>query len=209
MKSYTVTRDLGGKTAPTPMSVAPPNGMMQPSALLGMDVAGVNAPQLADLLSSFLAHERCGVHLYRAVAGATLQDDWRAQFERFGDQTKEHVRILEELVTSLGGDPMYVSPAARLTETQNTKIIETMLVSGSFDQVTAELSLIEAVIQAERKCHNNWSFLSQISDSLPASGAATAIKKAVDEVEQQEDEHVQWAEQAWENALRSSLLRVS
>jgi len=209
-ETYVVTSDVGGKSMPTSMTVAPAEATMRPSALLALDAgAGVNAPLLADLLSSFLAHERCGVHLYRTVEGMTQDPEWAAKFREFGEQTKEHVRILESLVLQLGGDPMYVSPAARLTEALDSKLLETLLVSGSFDAATLEVACIEAVLQGERKCHANWEFLRQLADSLPGGSAASALRSAVDAVESQEDEHVRWAELAWQGALRSGLMTAA
>ena len=69
-----------------------------------------------------LAHERCGTHLYRSVAGRTNNPVLQAQYEEFGDETERHVEILEELVTAAGGNPNYVSPAARATEGTDAKL---------------------------------------------------------------------------------------
>lgn len=209
MSTYTVTSEKGGKTRPLLMTVAPPaNTMTRDDLSPFAQGAGVNGAFFADLLSSFLAHERCGVHLYRAVAGMTLNEEWRAKFEEFGKETEDHVRILENLVTELGGDPMYVSPSARLTEFQNTKLLEAPLIAGSLDAATMELAGLEAVLLAERKCHANWQLLSAIVGDLADPDVKRAVENAVAKVEDQEDEHVAWAESTWQATLVTQLQLV-
>jgi hypothetical protein len=66
--------------------------------------AGLNGPFVADLLSDMLAHERCGAQLYRSVSQRTNSPVLRERYDRFGNETVEHVEILEGLITQLGGD---------------------------------------------------------------------------------------------------------
>src|SRR3546814_13386017 len=86
------------------------------------DIDGANAAFVADLLSACLAHERCGTHLYRSVAGRTNNAILKAKYEEFGDETLRHVGILEELVASLGGNPSYVSPLARAVRSEERRV---------------------------------------------------------------------------------------
>jgi len=161
-----------------------------PPALEG---SGLNAPFLMDVLSAMLAHERGGAALYRAVAARSLNPVLQRQYRHFGEETVEHVSILEMLVANAGGDPMYVSPSARATERAGNSVIETtFMCSGSIDLMTAELVMLEAVILAEVKDHSNWSMLSQLVPKLPES-LRTSFADATARVEQQEEEHLSWA----------------
>ena len=101
-----VTNETGG-TAPPVEAVYVPLDRQVPDAgsMTALAGAGVNAPFVADLLSACLAHERCGVHLYRSVAGRTGDAELRAQYEHFGDETRDHVERLEHLIVAAGGDP--------------------------------------------------------------------------------------------------------
>jgi rubrerythrin len=202
MNPMIVTRETGAKTMPIGMTVAAPEATMTGDQLMSFAAdAQTNSIMLANLISAFAAHERCGVHLYRTAAGFTQFGEWRARYEEFLAQTEEHVRILSELATQLGGDPKYVSPQARMTEFMNTKLMEPILLEGSVDGLTCELALLEAVVLAERKCHAHWQLLSQLAGHLPQGRSAQAIQRAVEVVEDQEDEHVRWAEQAWQQAV--------
>src|SRR5262245_2435020 len=134
-----VTRVTGAKTMPIGATVAQPECTMTGSELVGFAAGGdVNSIFLANLLSAFTANERCGVHLYRTAAGMTQFPRWRDKYREFLVQTKDHVRIISELVMELGGDPMYVSPQARMTEFQATKLMEHILIAGSVDSITME-----------------------------------------------------------------------
>src|SRR5690242_14624776 len=64
--------------------------------------SGLNGPFVADVLSAMLTHERCGTHLYRAVAARANNPMLKGKYEEFGKETARHVDILEELITRMG-----------------------------------------------------------------------------------------------------------
>jgi rubrerythrin len=206
MNPLIVTKATGAKTMPIGMTVTTPECEMTGSELISsMGGAQANPIPLANLLSAFTAHERCGVHLYRTAAGMTQFTEWREKDEEFLAQTEDHVRILSELIEEMGGDPMYVSPQARMTEFMNTKLMEPILLDGSVDGLTRELTMLEDVLLAERKCHANWELLGQLADQSADSASSQAIREAVEQVEDQEDEHVRWAQQSWQQTLLAQL----
>jgi rubrerythrin len=207
MTFTTVTKTTGGKTMPIGMTVTTPECRMTGSELTSFGgEAELNGIFLANLLSAFTAHERCGVHLYRTVAGLTQIPECRERYEEFGLQTEDHIRVLEELTAELGGDPMYVSPQARMCEFMNTKLMEPILLNGSVDSLTQELTSLEAVLIAEMKCHANWLLMGKLADEMSDSPAKNAIEQAVEQVESEEDEHVEWARTAWKEMLMAQLL---
>jgi rubrerythrin len=206
MNPMIVTNATGAKTMPIGMTVAEPERAMTGSELTGFAAgANVNGIFLANLLSAFTAHERCGALLYRTAAGMTQFPEWRDKYKEFLAQTEDHVRILSELIGELGGDPMYVSPQARMTEFEGTKLMGPALLAGSVDNLTMELAVLEAVMLAERKDQANWKILRSLADQLPDSVPAQAIRRAVEQVEPQEDEHVRWAQQSWQQAALAQI----
>lgn len=206
MNPMLVTKETGAKTMPIGMTVAEPSCRTTGAELMAFaDAVKGNSIFLANLVSAFSAHERCGLHLYRTAAGMTGFEEWRAKYEEFGAQTAEHVRILSELTTRLGGDPMYVSPQARMTEFFNTKLMEPILFAGSVDTMTMELTTLEAVFLAEQKCHANWELLKTLATQMDDSPERRAIEQAVAEVEDQEDEHVRWAQQTLKRTLMAQI----
>src|SRR5262249_22691457 len=111
MPTVFVTKETGGMTRPMPMTVAAPSQVTRPEALERVAPgAGVNSRFLADLLSTFCAHERGGAHLYRCLVGKTKKQAWKRRYQEFGAETEEHIDIYEGLIRQLGGDPQYVNP---------------------------------------------------------------------------------------------------
>jgi rubrerythrin len=206
MNSMIVTKEMGATTMPIGMVVTAPQSEMTSTALISsMGELEVNRILFANLLSTFAAHERCGVHLYRTAVGMTQIREWRNKYEEFLAQTEDHVRILADLTLELGGDPLYVSPQARMTEFVNSKLMEPILLDGSVDTLTRELTMLEAVLLAEQKCHANWKLLRQVADQLSDSATKLALQEAVEKVEDQEDEHVRWAQQTWQQTILAQL----
>jgi rubrerythrin len=197
MNPMIVTKETGAKTMPFGMTVAAEECRMTGAEL----IASTGSIPLSNMLSAFAAHERCGVHLYRAAVGMTQFPEWREKYAEFLAQTEEHVQILSDLAMQLGGDPMYVSPQARMTVFMNSKLMESILLDGSVDTLTRELALLESVMLAERKCHANWELLGKLAEQLGDLAAARAMREAVERVEDQEDEHVAWAEQTWQQTV--------
>jgi rubrerythrin len=207
MATATVTKSTGGKTMPMGMTVVSPDCQMTGDELSTFaDEAKVNSIFFANLLSSFAAHERCGLHLYRSVARMTQIEAWRVKYEEFGKETENHIEILSDLIEEMGGDSMYVSPSARMTEFMDTKLMEPILLAGSVDQITQELTCLEAVLLAESKCHSNWELLKALVEKLPDSSPREAIQKAIEQVGDQEDEHIRWARTTWEQTLLGQII---
>jgi hypothetical protein len=129
---------------------------------------------------------RVEAHQQKAVNGLNAH---------FGDETTEHVETLEGLIAGLGGDPGYISPAARATEKAGIGLLEsTFLLAGSVDLMTQELAMLDAVLLAVAKDHANRSCLAGMVEDLPAGEVRDAFQTAVDEVEVQENEHLRWAQ---------------
>jgi hypothetical protein len=196
-----VTKDTGGKTMPIGMTVAEPDRHVTEadlSAAAQLD-GGLNVPFILGTLSAFLAHERAGAALYRVAGEHSTNPMLTSKYEEFGAETVEHINIYEGLIRSMGGDPNYVSPAARMTEQFGTKLLEApVLLAGSVDAVSLETAFLEAVILAEHKCHDNWQLLAAMAGDLPDGPVKDSVLAAVAKVEPQEDEHIGWASTTWQ-----------
>jgi rubrerythrin len=195
MPILTPTKADGATAKPLPMLYVDPACQIDDDTLAEqMPLEGVNSAFVADLLSSMLAHERCGTHLYRSVAGRTQNPMLKQRYEHFGEETARHVDILEQLVLELGGNPNYVSAMGRATEGADSRLLEsTFMLSGAVDPITAEMAMLDAVFLAESIDHANWQTLAELVASFPEGPGRDAFQRALDEVRQQEDEHLEWA----------------
>ena len=195
MTILTPTKDNGAKTRTSDVVYAEPVCTTTDEALSAVLAdSDLNGAFIADFLSGALAHERCGRHLYRSVAGRTNNPMLKSRYEEFGEETERHANILEGLITTIGGDPGYVSPMARAIEGSDTKLLEsTYLLSGSVDVMTQEMLMLDAVFIAESVDHSHWELLSKLTEEVPEGEMRDAFAAAVAEVEPEEDEHLQWA----------------
>jgi rubrerythrin len=205
MPTLIPTAIQGARSAPAEMTyVDPARHLTDAERQQFLDGTGLNGPFVADLLSDMLAHERAGAHLYRSVAARTNNPMLKRQYEHFGGETVEHVDVLETLIGQLGGEPMYVSPAARATEKAGSALLEsTFLLAGSVDLMTQELVMLDAVMLAEAKDHANWSGLSKLIDTFPEGEIRDHVRRAVGQVDPQEDQHLGWAQD-----MRSKLITL-
>lgn len=195
MHTLNPTKDTGSIAKANDLVYVEPGLTVTDDALAGQfGLSGVNGAFIADFLSACLTHERCGAHLYRSVATRTANPVLQGRYEAFGRQTVRHVEILEEVIEVAGGNPSYVSPLARTVETADSKALEaTYLASGGVDVMAAETAMLDAVFMAETVDHANWETLEKLAESLPHGLLRDALSSAVAEVEDDEDDHLNWA----------------
>jgi rubrerythrin len=195
MTTLTPTKDTGGKTKPAPtLFVEQSQAMTNELLAVPFEGTGVNGAFVADLLSAALTHERCGTHLYRSVAGRTNNPVLKRRYEEFGGHTERHVELLEQSITELGGDPQYVSPIARAVQGMDTALLEsTYRADGTMDVMVREMAMLDAVLLAETIDHANWSNMAQLVEDMPDGPVRETLRRAVEEVGPQEDEHLRWA----------------
>jgi rubrerythrin len=193
--TLTPTYDTGAKTKASAVVYVPPDRQVSDTQLAEqLSETGLNMAFVADICSAALAHERCGRHLYRSIAGRTNNPVLKAKYEQYGSETERHAAILERLITKMGGDPMYVSPAARAVEASDTKLVEsTFLLAGSVDAMTQEMVMLDAVLLAESLDHANWTALTELAGELPEGALKEAFVEAVTEVGTEENDHLMWA----------------
>lgn len=190
-----VTAFVGSTAKPVGLLYIPPDQeVVDAGSRTSLSRSGLDPAFMADLLSACLAHERCGVHLYRSVAGRSQQPELVSGYERFGEETLQHVALLEQLIADSGGNPAYVSPAARATEGAASALLQsTFLLDGSIDQETAELAMLEAVMLAEAKDRANWEMLTQLAAQVEDEALRGQLEEITELVLAQEVEHHSWA----------------
>ena len=196
MTTLVPTKLAGAQSLTTELLYVEPDQEMDPATVAVLLPDGVNRAFVADLLSAMLTHERCGVHLYRSVAGRTTEPAAREKYEEFGRQTLRHVEMLEQLIADAGGNPNYVSFRARAVEGMNSKVLEsTFSLGGSVDVLTQEMAMLDAVFLAETIDHANWATLGVLTDQLPDGAIRAVFAAAVRDVENEEDMHLEWAKE--------------
>ncbi len=161
--------------------------------------------QLKELLLQSLEHERGGVILYQTALECVLNDDLKDEWDKYLEQTENHVEVLTATCIALGLDPDEMTPGRKIVQHNGKSLAVAMKMAlAANDPAAAELVACECVVLAETKDHFNWELIGQCAKA--SSGEeAEALLQAYDLVEDQEDEHLYhtkgWCRELWLKAL--------
>jgi hypothetical protein len=194
MATHTVTIETGATLKPGPMLTVVPDLEIQDAqqAEFGAD-SGFNGPFLADILSAGVTHQRCGMNLLRALAANSDNPLTKPQLVTMRGQQETSIEAYEQLITSLGGNPQYASPAARMTEGLDSKIVESFSLSGSADPLTRELKGVEALLLAATCTVANVELLKSLAGDAKEGETKTALETAVTALEAPARAQAEWA----------------
>jgi rubrerythrin len=161
--------------------------------------------QVEALVLQSLEHEMGGVKVYETALACAVNDDLKEEWQRYLDQTRTHVTVLEEVCAAMKLDPGKQTPGRNIVRTVGQALVESMkLAKAAGDPQAAEVAACEAVVLAETKDHLNWELLGKCAEHLPGA-QADALKSAYDTIEDQEDEHLYhtkgWCRELWIAAL--------
>lgn len=161
--------------------------------------------QLNELLLQSLEHERGGVKVYETAVQCAVNDELKEEWEKYLDETQNHVLVLEDVFATLGLDSEQETPGRKIVRDLGAALVKAMtdaLAAG--DKDAAQLVACECVVMAETKDHLDWELLGECAKKLTGP-EAKAMKAAYEEVEDQEDEHLYhskgWCRELWMKSL--------
>jgi ferritin-like metal-binding protein YciE len=165
----------------------------------------MNQDKLHELLYQALETEKGGVQVYSAAVRCAVNDDLRAEWEEYLEQTRHHVEVLEHVFREFGLDAQEETPGREVVRKLGTSLVQAIsLAASGGEPEAAELVAAECVVLAETKDHMNWELLSKAAETLSGDERA-ALEKACQEVEDEEDEHLYhttgWARELWIKSL--------
>jgi ferritin-like metal-binding protein YciE len=165
----------------------------------------METPQLKELLLQSLEHERGGVKIYETALKCAQNEDLREEWEKYLEQTRNHVRVLTDVCETLGLDPKEKTPGAKILHDMGASLVAAMeeaLQAG--EPQAAQIVACECVVLAETKDHLDWELIGVAAKNLKAEEAKT-LKEAYEEVEDEEDEHLYhtrgWCRELWLQSL--------
>ncbi|HEY2401409.1 MAG TPA: hypothetical protein VGI23_13720 [Steroidobacteraceae bacterium] len=165
----------------------------------------MNTIQLKEHLLQSLVHERGGTLIYKTALECTVNQDLRAEWEKYLEQTQNHVVVLSRLCEAMGWDPGEMTPGCKIVQHTGVALVAAMQMAlAEGDSEAAELVACDSVLLAETKDHANWGIICECAKSAHDS-AAEALKSACDQVEDEEDEHL-YHTQGWGRELRLKTL---
>ena len=165
----------------------------------------MNKEQLNELLYQGLETELGGVQIYQAAVNCAINDELKEEWEKYLEQTRTHVQIMQDVITKLGLDPQTETPGRKVVRHLGESLVQAIeMARNEGEPEAAQIVAAEAVILAETKDHQNWHLIGQAATK--ASGeVADVLQEAHDQVEDEEDEHLYhtmgWARELWIESL--------
>jgi hypothetical protein len=161
--------------------------------------------QLKELLLQSLVHERGGMLVYQTALECALNDDLREEWEKYLEQTQNHVQVLTTACESLGLDPGEMTPGCMVVQHMGKSLVVAMKMAlAAGNPFTAELVACECVVLAETKDHADWELIGECAKAA-AGETAPALMEAYEQVEDEEDEHLYhtkgWCRELWLKSL--------
>lgn len=165
----------------------------------------MNQDQVHELIYQALETEMGGVQIYEAALRCVKNDELRQEWQKYHDETTEHVEIVRGVVEAFGLDPSADTPGRLVVRHIGESLVKAMemaLDSGPVE--AAELVAAECVTLAETKDHLNWGLMSELAKQTKGDHGKV-LKDAVGKVEEQEDEHLYhttgWGRELWIQSL--------
>ncbi len=157
--------------------------------------------QLNELLYQMLETEMGGVEVYRTAIRCATNDDLKREWQKYLQQTENHVQIVTEIFETMGLDPRSETPGRRVVRHIGESLVKAMDIAlSSAPPEAAQLVAAECVVLAETKDHLNWELLGQVANKTKGDEKKT-LERAQEKVEDEEDEHLYhtagWARELW------------
>jgi rubrerythrin len=161
--------------------------------------------QVRELLYQALETEIGGVQIYTTALRCAENEDLKEEWEEYLEQTKNHVTIMEDVLTKLDLDPNEETPGRKVVRHIGESLVESMeMALAEGEPGAAQLVACEAVVLAETKDHQNWHLIGEVVKKVKGD-VAKVLKEAHDEVEEEEDEHLYhtkgWCRELWIESL--------
>jgi rubrerythrin len=160
---------------------------------------------LKELLCQALETELGGVQIYTTALRCAVNEDLKKEWGEYLEQTKRHVEVVQDVLTTLGIDPKTDTPGRKVVHHIGESLVKAMemALSGGKPEA-AQIVAAECVVLAETKDHLNWELIGEAAKNLKGE-SAKALKAAHEEVEEQEDEHLYhtqgWTRELWIESL--------
>jgi hypothetical protein len=165
----------------------------------------MNMNQVHELLLQALEHEKGGVQVYETALRCAINPDLREEWQKYLEETRNHVRVLNEAFATLKLDPYTETPGRQVVRYVGSSLVQAMQMAlTSSPAEAAQLVACECVVSAETKDHLNWELIGKCADKLSGK-EREVLMNAYELIEDQEDEHVYhskgWCRELWIESL--------
>ena len=165
----------------------------------------MNKEQLNELLYQALETELGGVEVYTTALKCAENDDLKEEWEKYLEQTRNHVQIVQKVMKEMGLDPETETPGRKVVRHTGESLVQAMeMALKDGNPEAAQLVAAECITLAETKDHLNWHLIGEAAKKA-TTDVGKVLQAAHDEVEDEEDEHLYhtqgWARELWIESL--------
>ncbi len=160
---------------------------------------------VTELIYQALETEKGGVQIYTTALRCAVNEELREEWQKYLDETKNHVQIVSEILQSVGLNPETETPGRKVVRHIGTSLVKAMeMALRTSDPKSAQIVAAECVTLAETKDHLNWSIIGGLAKKADGD-AGELLREAYDQVEPEEDEHLYhtqgWTRELWIEAM--------
>jgi hypothetical protein len=160
---------------------------------------------VTELLYQALETEKGGVQIYTTALRCAVDQELKEEWQKYLDQTKNHVQVVSEILKSMGLNLETETPGRKVVRHIGTSLVKSMeMALRAGDPKSAQIVAAECVTLAETKDHLNWGLIGEVAKKAD-DDATYVLKEAYDQVEDEEDEHLYhtqgWTRELWIEAL--------
>jgi rubrerythrin len=157
--------------------------------------------QLTELLYQALETEQGGIQVYETALRCVVNEELKAEWQEYLEQTRRHERTVLTVFEAFALDPAADTPGRRVVRHIGESLVRAMeMALEAGNPEAAQLVAAECVVEAETKDHLNWELLHQAAEATKGE-KGRALKQAVEDVEEDEDEHLYhtqgWTRELW------------
>jgi ferritin-like metal-binding protein YciE len=160
--------------------------------------------QVEELLYQALETELGGVKVYQTAVRCADNDELKEEWEKYGEQTKRHVQIVEGVFETFRLDKKKETPGRQIVREKGEALVAAMEKALREAPDAAQIVAAECVVDAETKDHMNWELMGEVAKKLTGD-EKKALEGAQEEVEDEEDEHLYhtmgWTRELWLDSL--------
>ncbi len=161
--------------------------------------------QLHQLLYEALETEMGGVQVYKMAIQCAANQDLKEEWEKYLEQTHNHEQVVRELLGKFSLDPQAETPGRKVVRHIGESLVGAMeMALKSGKPQAAQIVAAECVVLAETKEHLNWELIGQVATKTKGEDGK-ALKEALEQVEEEEDEHLYhttgWTRELWIESL--------
>ena len=165
----------------------------------------LNNDHVTELLYQALETEKGGVQIYATALRCAINEDLKEEWNKYLEQTKQHVQIVTDIIKSMNLDPEVETPGRKIVRHVGDSLVQTMeMALRGPDLAAAQIVAAECVTLAETKDHLNWELIGEIAKTSNGD-AAKRLQQAYEQVEQEEDQHLYhtagWTRELWIESL--------